>query len=366
MPLRLEFKPKSTILCSSNCPTMVNSLAKAILTMPCMTHQGAQSETVYTGELLSSVKILINGISIIDPESSQMLASIIKRRLEETDMPFYLSQHSETANAAPGEAVFSHTRFKPLKSGNSRYISHINGLEIPERLQCPLSGDIMGLPVYDIRSPSIFYDNDFLMYWIDKSFPKFMPHTQLLFNDCYLEIAYSLKAEIDLFVKEAREKNRQENLLATISKFRLENNGDRSVLNAALRRAAGFGNCNDITTLLTAGADINSQDDNPDKKQTALHVALMNQIVDNVVELLYSGAKINIPDAKQISAYDLIQHLTGPIREQIDYVCRVLGLSTITPVTNPSSGSSATLFSSQTETSVGNGFANGSQWEFKR
>lgn len=75
----------------------------------------------------------------------------------------------------------------------------------------------------------------------------------------------------------------------------------------ALRRASMVvGSKNDLAILLSLGANINAQDDNPLKLNTALHVALMNKNYENAKFLISQGAKKDIQNADGITANDLI------------------------------------------------------------
>ncbi len=328
MPVTLMLLPVRNATNSMNSATKV---IKAITEIPSIALQGVE----YTinrslAGIVQKVTMILQGIAILEVESSHMFLSIIADRLLETNLPYYAYSISIPHNLIPGEAVFRHQKFRPLKTKNARNISEIKDVVIPEKFSCPLSGDIMNEPVYDIRSPHIVYDHDFLIYWLNKSpKPKLMPHTRLLFAPSYLKNNYLLKLEITKFMKSATEAHNQKILNQALDQFilkRLKNKQDS--LNQALRRAAGYGDTNDIKILLKAGAKINAKDSNPQKQNTALHVALKLHKVDNAALLISHGAEVNIPNAQQVTAFEMIHMLSGEYPSILKNVCRVFKVNT--------------------------------------
>lgn len=75
--------------------------------------------------------------------------------------------------------------------------------------------------------------------------------------------------------------------------------------NQALRRAAFEHGPDEIEMILKKNeANINSQDNNSNKKYTALHIALYENKIDNALCLLKEGAEFKIKDAKGQTALD--------------------------------------------------------------
>ena len=66
----------------------------------------------------------------------------------------------------------------------------------------------------------------------------------------------------------------------------------------ALRRAACNGNIEDVVVLLDYGVLINSQDDNPKSRKTALHWAIINNHQEIAVLLISKHADTTIKDAR--------------------------------------------------------------------
>lgn len=184
MPIVLTFKPKSNDLNSND--AIVKDFPKLVLSMPFLSHQGAGVEvSTNPQDKIVSIKVNLKGISVCDSESSNMIAVLITEKLDEAGGHFYLAEQDQRSKPSDNEAVFLHDRFCPIKSRNAKHVEHIKSLEIPEEFCCPLSGDIMDEPISDIRNPGIVYDYNFLMYWLNKSHPKLMPHTKLPFDKCF-------------------------------------------------------------------------------------------------------------------------------------------------------------------------------------
>lgn len=244
----------------------------------------------------------------------------------------------------PNEVRFLHTRFRPIKSKNSKLLSDVPCVIIPDEYCCPLSGDIMENPVYDIRAPQLRYDEIFLQYWIGKSYPKLVPHTQTPYNKDFLKVDFDLKIKITNFVKKTLEEHAVKKLEATLLKFKLPVTQDKSVLNQALRRAAMCGTHEDLSVLFSFAADVNARDENPEKMHTALHWALLEKKFLNASTLIYSGAKICIKSAKGITPLDLILKVENQEeKENLLFICKMHGLIDSVASNN------ASLFHQQTQ-----------------
>ncbi len=98
-------------------------------------------------------------------------------------------------------------------------------------------------------------------------------------------------------------------LTVTIEKFKLDPNKkhDKAIREQALRRAAMCGTTQDLSILLSSNIDINSQDTNISKKNTALHIALLYKKIENAKFLMNRGAKLDILNADNLTVKDLIE-----------------------------------------------------------
>ncbi|MCX7125452.1 MAG: hypothetical protein NTU49_06855 [Gammaproteobacteria bacterium] len=325
MPLFLKFTPTKNIVSDK----IVHELCEAILKMPSLIHQGTNiTLSRNTQNCITLVDMEINGLAVVERESEKMLCSLITERLKDSELPFYLSSSFCTL-PLPTEGIFSHERFKPLRSKNARLLAKLSDLVVPEELCCKLSGDIMDDPVFDIRSPNICYDQDFLQYWLRKSEKKLMPHLNIPCDDYFLQINFDLKIKIINFVKDVLAAAQLDLKQKTFIKFKLSDKDDKKILNQALRRAAMSGDSNDIAALLSFGADVNSQDDTPQKRNTALHWAIKENKISNAIRLVRSGGKIDIPDANGVTAFNLMVNRLAAHDQEIQPLilnCDLLGL----------------------------------------
>lgn len=109
-----------------------------------------------------------------------------------------------------------------------------------------------------------------------------------------------------------KEKNKLDldtSLTRTLEKFKLDPNKkhDKAIREQALRRAAMCGTTQDLLILLSSDVDINSQDTNLSKKNTALHLSLIHKKFDNAKFLMNRGAKLDILNANNLTVKDLIE-----------------------------------------------------------
>jgi WD40 repeat protein len=106
-----------------------------------------------------------------------------------------------------------------------------------------------------------------------------------------------------------------------LKKYNLSDKSPKS-LEKALRQAAANNQIDDLK-LLIQRVDINSQDDNPKNKKTALHWATLKGSTEVVSLLLNAGAKFDILDAENKTAFDYAQ-LSGS-NELIELYLEKLG-----------------------------------------
>lgn len=338
MPIFLEFKPKKIIV-KSNFQNIAHDILEAFSNIPSLANSNVSVSIRDKNNLAELFKIQIDGISVIDVESVNMLASIVKERIEDSNLPIYLSQTTLTGAALPGEALFLHQRLKPIRSKHARLLSKIEEVQIPEEFCCPLSGDIMDDPVYDTRSPSIHYDQDFLQYWLRKNHVKLMPHTKMPANQNHIKVNFDLKCRIVNFVKSTIEAYEAQKKRIILEKFNIKLTTDKKAINQALRRAIVFEDTyDDFFVLLSLGADVNAQDDNPTKRFTPLHLAIRENKTSFAMTLLQAGARIDVADAAGITVSQLIiQRLRSndPEIQEILHNCDILGLKIPGVVKNP-------------------------------
>lgn len=111
-----------------------------------------------------------------------------------------------------------------------------------------------------------------------------------------------------------------EKLAEILTKFKLNTSVGDSVSGReqAFRRAAMSGTTQDLSFLLTTDVKIDAQDENPAKRNTALHQALLNQKLENALFLLRHGAKADVMNADGKTAKDLIEQLKeSSIKEEL-------------------------------------------------
>lgn len=150
----------------------------------------------------------------------------------------------------------------------------------------------------------------------------------------FLKINYTLKSNINNFVEMTISKFEHRELNKLLLKFNLGSPAENSVdavdknkLNQALRRSVVLGEISDLSLLLRFGADVNSQDNNPpEKKFTALHLALDKGNVFFARSLLYCGAKINIKDANNRTALEIINTIDAENKIELQFICKSLKL----------------------------------------
>jgi hypothetical protein len=371
MPLQLEFKPKPPSVLKSN-SSQVEQFPGFIMNLPFLIHQGASvSVTENSRGEVTLIRVTVNGLCVTDKESSNMLVSLINEKLEESDIPFYLSGQSQQSNPGNNEALFLHKRFIPIKSRNSKNLSKIESITVPEEFCCSLSTEIMDEPVFDIRSPHIMYDYNFLMYWINKSHPKDLPHTKLPFDESFLKTNYKLKGLINSYMQTKLaefDRSKLNNLLIKcklISSESFDEKLDQGILDQALRRSVVFGDQEDLTLLLSFGANINGQDNNPKKRLTSLHLALLEtkscdesskeESFVKATRLIYAGAKIDIKDANNRTPLDIIKTFNGIYLQRLLFVCDKMKSYIVSPVSAQPSTSNRHglgLFSTEQVTSL--------------
>lgn len=84
-----------------------------------------------------------------------------------------------------------------------------------------------------------------------------------------------------------------------------EKKDSQEVRQQAFRRMAGWGTPIDLHVLFQTGIDINAQDINPKKKNTALHIAYAEKNQDNIKFLLSKKCRTDITNAQGITADQL-------------------------------------------------------------
>lgn len=326
MPFVLGFTPKNININKDSAD--VKNLTKVILNIPSLPHCGATAEVRARPDgQVALIKFELRGIAVVDDESVNLAHSIVEKSLSDENMPFYVSSLERT-QVFPNEIVFRHERLKPGKSKNALSIAHLE-LDVPEEFCCPLSGDIMDTPVYDIRSSGVKYDEDHLMYWLNKSNPKLNPHTKVPLSEIFLEVDYALKARICSYVKTTLESSKKEILHKTLLKYGIETSEDKGSINEGWLKCMTTEEVeSDLFIFLKSGANVNYQD--ASNNQTALHIVLAKRNFQVAVDLIHAGAQINIEDAQGVTAFDLIK--SYPIKEDKErllFTCQHVKLITV-------------------------------------
>lgn len=331
MPIFLRFTPDKKI--TSETEALAKEFSLFIVSSAFISHSGTRSRKVNNPDgSLHSIEIQIAGVTVTDAESHNLFETFVIQRGKSFRISFVLSGLVYSP-MQPDDRLFLASKFKPHQSKYAELLSKIPNLSIPDEFCCPLSGDIMETPVYDIRSPGVRYDDKFFQYWIGINNPKLVPHTKMPHNENFLKIDFELQKRIADFVSKALENHNTQKLEIILKTFNLPISKEKDVLNKAVRRAAMGGTHEDLALLFSFGVNVNSQDDNPEKKLTALHWALSEKKFGNALILIYSGALINIKNAQGITALQLIENLTDQEEKksllQVCGVHKLLGSSAV-------------------------------------
>lgn len=314
MPIRLKFsiKDKKNKITQKT----IDELAETLLNIPELPIEHCQfaKDSNIFDDNVSRLSFTIVGFSFSDKESCQQLIYLVMNRLEEANSPFYLIDNPVSEHHS-NDIVFRHCRFKPQLSNNQRLLDKLGvaDTDIPDDYKCLISGMIMDRPIFDVRAPNTKYDEAFLNYYLPLESPKRMPDTKLPYSRDYIEDDLSLLSKISLFIEDKKKEMNFKKLKDTFVKFKIpipqSDNIKDFDLGKALRRAVIFGTIADIDILLHFNVDINSQDTNPEKQYTALHLAVLKNKPHSMNKLLALGAKIKIPDAKGRTALSLVPTL---------------------------------------------------------
>lgn len=131
---------------------------------------------------------------------------------------------------------------------------------------------------------------------IDEIFPKYelrgVPDSEKIERALVLARAVNHVRDVQ-FLEYQIEKKKLE---AVLAKYKGDD-GELPEPELALRRAAHENHLEDLQFLIQKVSDINAQDNNPNRRKTALHWAVIKGRKENVSALLAAGAKDDIPDA---------------------------------------------------------------------
>ena len=282
----------------------------------------------------TKVEVLIKGVSLEDSESGVMFTNIIRARLGEDESPFRLTAVTRFA-PEPHEITFDHVRLRPKTTRNHERTKNIPNLEVPPEFICPLGGVIMDNPVYDVRSPSYICDESFLLYWLNKTDQREMPHTRLPSKPSLIKHKSVLKSGIVRFVSLAEEAHENKKLQSLLDELKCNAPVD---LNKALRRAACYKEASDVEFLLRCGADVNAKDTAEEKGFTALHLALRKRRLDIAVNLIWCGSSVSIKSATGVTQADLIRGLPPLDRQKFTCVSHQLKLGLELPAASSPAG----------------------------
>lgn len=262
---------------------------------------------------IQELMLIFKGIVVMDEPSTHYLANLLTEHLQIHDSRFRV--HSVGSRPEETQTIVFHTeRFRPETSRHANTLKRleVDDDEIPEHMRCAISMEMMDLPVYDIRSKDVKYDQPQLLYWVYQQPIQRMPHTNLPYDEIFMRVDYELMNETNQFVAEREAVAHERRLLGCLAMYHSEITEEalrQKMINKALRRAALAGSIADIKVLLGGQADINAQDENPAKEFTALHIALRQQNYSLAAVLISLGASIRIADAGGETALQLIQGL---------------------------------------------------------
>lgn len=126
-------------------------------------------------------------------------------------------------------------------------------------------------------------------------------------------------ASSTMFVASRLSNANNEKLEEILKRCKITGNDDEAK-EKALRRAASLGNIEDVKFLLDIGVNIDSQDQNPENKKTALHWAIINKHPEVIKYLLEKNARSDIADAKGNTALNYIEESET---EEIRYLASI-------------------------------------------
>lgn len=114
-----------------------------------------------------------------------------------------------------------------------------------------------------------------------------------------------------LFALNTLSSQKNPNLVKLLEKYKAPKEQFPPTVETAFRRAAALGRQEDVELLYVWVQDINTQDDNPNTKRTALHWAALKGHSGIVEYLKNKGAKADIEDADKKTASDYLMQQTS-------------------------------------------------------
>lgn len=329
MTIELVFSPTQPVVIEE---TEIERMNHSIISIPYLLNTGAKTSVSYDEhKRVTSVVICLEGLSVIDQNSHNMMVNIIRRRLKDDSLPFCLSKSSFGNSYARGDAVFLAERLRPAESLNSKQLAQINfpDTQVPTNFICSISAQVMDHPVYDLRAPDQKFEKAQLMFWLDQHLPSYMPSTRLPYLNQYIKADNNLMYEINNFVEDKMKDHDFLMLRQLFEKLKIPLGDSVPAINdleKAFRRVALSGDGSQFLLLFKFGVQIDAQDDNPSKRFTALHWALKSGNYEVASTLLAYGARLNIPDANGITALNLIRRAPEDKKIQLLHVAQIHNL----------------------------------------
>lgn len=261
-----------------------------------------QCRIIYDTEYRFTLKY--EGISYDDAESHRFIISKMDYYLQKVTDLLYISHTS--FQSEPGQACDS--IIKRTKSRNSQLVENIvKDADIPQRLTCLLTSQLMDSPVYLKGSPEAVYDEVAITYWLYQSEEPKNPTTNLPVNirEDIVRMP-ELKQEIALWVKEQLQAGlmaKNQRFFSTLNRYKIGEYGPRDT-EKALRKAAFSNNLEDFNLIAGFVLNINRQDENPASLKTAFHLAVSRNSIDVIKRLIELRADPFIKDAQQKTCLD--------------------------------------------------------------
>lgn len=266
---------------------------------------------------VDSFVIKYKGITQRNAEISGYLARCVMHELQELQLSDICYVSSTGAKDYPQDTILDLNSFHPGQTKNSILLNSILPFDkVPEEYLCSLSKEIMDEPVHTVVKPDILYNKKHLTFWLySKPVPE-DPFTRIRINPIQDVIANpTQQQEINAFVHD----NLKAGLLAKKRKITdiIKKHTGQDIVNQLLidktfRTAAAKNDVHDLQVLHCRVSSINAQDDNPQRKRTALHWAIDKKALECVKWLLEKKADLDIPNAQGLTARHLITSSNDP------------------------------------------------------
>lgn len=274
-----------------------------------------------TSELIFHFK----GLIIEDKETSNYIARYMQNILDEIGLEEICAVSSITTIPHFGDQIVPLKYFKPEDTRNTNLLKGlINDDEIPEDYKCHLSDQVMDDPVHTTQRPDIYYDKSQLVFWLysqDNPIDPLTTKNIRITSDVIDDLA--LKNKISTYVRDQiktglkkKQNAKNEIFVKTVRKYAPD--VTQASIDKAFRVAAAYNNTEELGILIMKVSNINAQDDNPHRRRTALHWAVIKDATKSVEWLLQIGALVNIPDSTGKTALDYANQSNNTIKRLLN------------------------------------------------